>query len=156
MQGAVGDFEAAALAAEAAANVTNAEEERAAIFECLRHQRLLEVAAAVVEVQRMGHTAPDQERLPLTDEDGYAWGELKYRIPESLFYGLQWQKDFGRDALHSDDGLKDLAKAYPFIKTKTVSGKTTVGWQPEARNIKPETRRRVSATFGPGTIQFAK
>ena len=78
---------------------------------------------------------PDGEVLPLL-EDGHAWGEVEARIPKDFFGQLLAKKSFGVEGLTSDEGIRDIVKAHPCCRVKTVSGRTTVGWREEGQSGK--------------------
>jgi hypothetical protein len=147
------EFNAAAEAAEFAANAQNLEQEMAAMTQLMRHQRTIELATTAARLDRFGGPPPDHERLPLMDEDGYEYGRVVARIPEALFYGLEFQKDFGPDAFHTDEGIRDICKAFPVCRTKTVSGKTTVVVNSK---FKIKNSKRGGVRFGRGTMAWAQ
>lgn len=151
--GARGELNAAAAAAEYAANAQTVEEEMVAVAEVMRHTRAIQLGMTIAQISGLGGPPSDHERLPLLDE-GHAFGQVEARIPENLFWGLYHQKDFGPEGFFSDEGIRDLKRDFPFIRTKTVSGKTTVGWR--AAGARDEQRRKCGARFGRGTIEFAK
>jgi hypothetical protein len=148
-------FNAAAEAAEYAANATTVEQDMVAMTQLLRHQRTIELCQAKQQLDRFGGPPPDHERLPLMDEDGYEYGQVVARIPEALFYGLEFQKDFGRDAIHTPEGIRDICKAFPVCRTKTVSGKTTVAMRTSLKSKGSSPKSR-GVNFGRGTIKLAE
>lgn len=155
-----GELEAAAIAAEFAANATTAEEEMRAVTMLLRHDRALKLGLMKARLQQFTNPAPKHERLPLMDE-GHEFGRVEARVPEELFWGLYFQKDFGPDGFYSDEGIRDLNRDYPVCRTKTVSGKATSGWTPASQSGKrsPRPDRRAESGkvhFGPGTFVPAK
>jgi len=68
------------------------------------------------------------ERLPMLDEDGYDYGRVTDEIPEDIYFNLR--KRYGAEAMSSSEGRKEVLKAFPQFKVKTVSGKTVSGWTP--------------------------
>jgi hypothetical protein len=154
-------FNAAAEAAEFAANSTSVEQDLVAMTRLLRHQRTIELCQAKQALDRFGGPPPDHERLPLMDDSGYEYGRVVARIPAALFYGLEFQRDFGREAFHTKEGIEDICKAFPVCRTKTVSGKTVVAFSDKTPNrVKPgghavNTKSR-GVTFGRGTIRLAE
>lgn len=146
-----GELNAAAVAAEYAANATTIEQEMQAMTQLMQHQNALQVGLAATRMAQFSNPAPGHERLPLLDE-GHEFGRVVARVPEDLYYSLYYQKDFGPDGFHSDEGIRDLNKHFPVCRTKTVSGKTVVGWTPD----KTRARRSGNVNFGRGTISFAK
>ena len=55
-------------------------------------------------------------------------GSVKTRTPMELHFHLLKQKNFGPEGLRSEDGIKDLLKAYPMCRVKEVSGKIQSGF----------------------------
>lgn len=141
------NFEAAAAAAERAANARNADEERDAVYSILKHKEEIQIATTNMAVNRLSGPLPGSDRLPLM-EDGHEFGRVVARVPKALYFGLMHQKNFGHDGFCSDEGIKDLHKAFPCTRVNTVSGKIVSGY-----GTKSAPRRRVN--FGRGTMQFA-
>lgn len=134
---------AAAQAAEMAAAAETPQQEYAAVMEVLHHREALQIGLIGARMNQCSQSPRLQERLPLR-EDGDDIGRVEARIPKDLFFHLMQQKNFGWDGMTSDEGMRDLLKTHPICKVKTISGKTTVGY-----------RRKVTATFGRGTLQLA-
>lgn len=141
------DFEAAAQAMDRASAAGSLEEEQRNVFLVLKYKEEIQVALTNQALNRYAGPMPGHERLPLRDETGTDYGEIVARVPKTLYYGLLNQKNFGEAGFDAADGIKDLLKIHPQCRTKTVSGKTTVGWRAV------QTPRRV--TFGRGTLQLA-
>lgn len=151
------DFAAAADAAERAANSPEGQAERAAVYAILHHLEEIQIALANQALQRCSGPPPGHERLPLRAE-GDDFGRVEARIPKALFFGLMQQKNFGYAGLTDSSGVKDLLKAYPQCRVKTVSGKTTVGYTGESAKLKAQSsnvRTRGRVYFAPGTLQLA-
>jgi hypothetical protein len=147
-----GELEAAAIACDFAANATTAEEEMQAMTQILRHQRAIQLTLAAQDLSRYGGPPPDHERLPIRD-DGDDIGFVVARIPEKLYWGLYFQKDFGPEGFTSDEGLRDITKHFPVCRTKTISGKTSTGWR--ANSAASRQGRPASVRFAPGVIELA-
>ena len=146
------NFEAAARAADLAANATSNEAEMAAVMGVLAHREELQIALTNRALARFNGAPPGHRRLPLRDE-GHEFGRVEARIPDALYFGLRGQKNFGEDGLFSDEGMRDVLKAYPCCRVETVSGKTTVGYMGKSRKQKVETRNR-RWNFGRGTLDL--
>lgn len=152
----------AADAAEAAANALDPEQERRAVMAVMREKEALKIGLMYAQLNRISATPHQQVRKPLSDE-GDDIGVVEASIPAELFYRLGRQDNFGFDGFYSNEGMKDVLKAHPFCKVKTVSGKTTVGWRgqvqspkPNAQspNLKPPTSNS-RVYFGRGTLNLA-
>lgn len=139
---------AAADAADAAANATSPEEERAAVMAVMREKEALSIGLMYAQLNRVSETPHLRERLPVRD-DGDDIGVVEASIPAELFFRLKHQKNFGEAGLFSDEGMKDLFKAHPFTRVATVSGKTTVGY-----GSKPH--RQAGVRFDRNTMNFAR
>jgi hypothetical protein len=147
----------AADAADLAANATDPEQERRAVMEIMRQKEAVAIGMMYANLRRVSDTPHLQERRPLTD-DGDVIGVVEASIPAELFYRLGRQKNFGFDGFYSNEGMKDVLKAHPVCRVKTVSGKTTVGWRgqkSEVGSLKSEVRSRTAAMFGRGTLNLA-
>lgn len=134
----------AANACDRAADAATVQEERRAVMDVIAHQEAIQIGLITAEMNRRSQTPHTTERLPLR-ESGDDIGQMEARIPKKLFFHLLQQKNFGYDGLTSDEGMRDLLKAWPSCRVKTISGKTTVGY-----------RRKAGMNFGRGTIEFAK
>lgn len=139
----------AAAACDRAADARTAQEERNAVFAVMAHQETIQIGLLQAQLGRLAQTAHAHERLPLR-EGGDDVGRVESRIPKGLFFHLMKQKNFGWEGLTSDEGQRDIAKAFPFTRVKTVSGKLTVpvAWR-GGRARKP------AVNFGPGTLRIA-
>lgn len=137
----------AANAADAAAAAETPEQERAAVMAVMREKEAMRIGMMYAQLGRISESPHLQERLPVRDE-GDDIGVVEASIPAELFFRLGLQKNFGWDGWHSDEGIRDVLKAHPFCKVKTVSGKTTV-------SMASPSRRAPGVTFGRGTMQFA-
>lgn len=135
---------AAAEAAEAVANAQTPEEQRAADMAVMRHMEAVRIGMMYANLNRVSDTPHLTERLPVRD-DGDDIGVIEARIPAELYFRLLKQKNFGEEGMHSDEGIRDIQKAHPFTKVKTVSGKLQVGFGSKATPV-----RRVN--FGRGTL----
>lgn len=124
---------AAADALDTAADASGVQQERQAIRAVLAHKEAIQIGLMQARMRRCAETPHVHERLPLRDE-GDDIGYVQARIPKDLLFHLGMQDNFGWDGIFSDEGMRDILKAYPVCKVKTVSGKTTVGW----RSSKPE------------------
>jgi len=139
------DLLAAAAAADLAATAQTPEQERAAVYAILRHREALAIGAMYAQLNSWSATPHVRERLPLRD-DGDDLGQVEARLPAELVFRLGLQPNFGWDGLHSDEGMRDLLKAHPCCRVKTISGKTTVGWR------RPQPRR--ACHFERGTLDL--
>lgn len=145
-------FLEAARAAEKAADACGTEAELAATFQALRYMEEIQVAMLNAELQRQAPTSERRpECLPIRDE-GDDIGVVQARIPKHVFFGLMQQKNFGWEGLTSDEGMRDVLKAYPQFGVKTVSGKTVVGYRRAGETGK---RRKGGVKFGRGTLVLA-
>ena len=118
---------AAADACEAAANAADRQAELRAQMEIIRHQETIQMGLIAARMNRLSQTPHRIERLPLRD-DGDDIGRVQSSIPKGLFFHLLHQKNFGWEGLCSDEGQRDIAKAYPATQVKTVSGKIQSGY----------------------------
>lgn len=145
-------FEAAAMAADRAAEAVGTERELSEMMTVLKYMEEIEIAMLNQRVNEISQS-PTQvmERLPLR-EDGDDIGRIEARIPKNLAFRLMKQKNFGEDGFYSDEGLRDLLKAFPQYRVKTVSGKTTVGFGKGARG---EGRGKSRVKFGRGVLNLA-
>jgi hypothetical protein len=145
---------AAARAADMAANARNEQEEMAAVMAVMAEREAIQLAMMNLNLKRIAESHRDQERLPLRDgRDDY--GRVEARIPKELFFHLMHQRNVGWEGLTSDEGMRDVLKAFPACRVKTVSGKTVVGYG--ARGAGREARgERRGAVFGRGTLVLAK
>lgn len=144
---------AAAEAADLAAEAGNSQQERRAVMELFKHREVIQMALINAQMAALSQTPHVHERLPLR-EDGDDVGRVESRIPKGLFFHLLQQKNFGWEGLTSDEGQRDLKKAWPMCAVKTVSGKTTVGWTAGNRQS-PISNRQGRVHFGFGTIALA-
>lgn len=150
------DFAKAAEAADRAAAAGTLQEEQAAVYAVLKYREEIQIALTNVALAKCSGPMPKHERLPLRDENGDDYGEVLARVPKALFFGLRNQKNFGEDGFTDDGGLKDLLKAFPACRVKTVSGRTTVGWRAKAEIGKAESRNlKRRFRFDRGTLQLA-
>lgn len=103
----------------------------------------------VASINRVLHATQNarHERHLLRDEKGSAYGEVVAEIPTQFYMNLMKDKRFGRKAVESKEGIKEIARCFPGVRVKTVGAKVHRG-----HAFKP---RRSSARFMPGTIQFA-
>lgn len=99
------------------------------MIRALESRQLLNIAKQNERFERVAPQSVHNERLPLM-EDGHEFGRVVARIPKAAYFHLLQQKNFGQDGMFSDDGMKDLLKAFPQCRVKTVSGKITSGWTP--------------------------
>lgn len=138
---------AAADAAERVANAQSPEEQRIADMAMMRHTEALKIGMMYARLNRVSDTPHLTERLPLRDE-GDDIGVVEARIPQELVFRLCQQKNFGPDGFYSDEGIRDIHKAHPFTKVKTVSGKLMVG----SAGVPARSSGRVN--FGRGTLNL--
>lgn len=141
----------AAEAAERAGNARSEQESMAAIMDIFRHKEAVEMVLMNRHINGIAGSHSDQERIPLRD-DGDDFGRVEARIPKKLFFHLMKQRNFGWDGFTNDEGIRDLHKAFPQTRIKTISGRTTVAAGP----LPTRGRRKVGVRFQPGTIEFAK
>jgi hypothetical protein len=113
---------AAAEAAERVANAQTPEEQRIADMAMMRHTEALKIGLMYAQLNQVSETPHVTECLPVRDE-GDDIGVIEARIPAELFYRLCQQKNFGQEGFYSAEGIRDIQKAHPFTKVKTVSGK---------------------------------
>lgn len=141
------DLLAAADACDRAAEAASPEQQARAVMEVLAHQETIKIGLMTARVQRIAGSHSDQVRRPLSAE-GDDFGRVEARVPKDLLFHLSQQPNFGWDGLYSDEGMKDLLKAFPQCRVRTESGKLQVGY-----GSKRAPRSRVQ--FGRGTITFA-
>ena len=104
------------------------------VCRALEDRQAQNCAIAEAKVQKY-RNLPMNERLPLRDgRDDYATVEAS--IPAKHLFQLMQQKNFGYEGLMSDEGMRDLLKAYPQFRVKTVSGRVQSGWTPGRQIIK--------------------
>ena len=140
----------AARAAEMAAKAETPQQELKALMEVLAHKEEIQLGVFAAQLQGLPGSSRE-ERLPLR-EGGDDIGRIESRIPKHIFFHLLQQKNFGADGLASDEGQRDLKKAYPAFFPKTVSGKTTV---PVTASLGGTCRRKSGVIFGRGTLNLA-
>ena len=143
----------AAQACERAATAGTLAEQRAADFEVLRHKEAIQVGLIQAEMAKHSQSPHALEALPLAVE-GDDFGRVRRRMPADLFFHLMQQKNFGWEGMTSEEGQRDLDKAYPTTTVKTISGRTTVGWRGPARDARPP-KSKTSFVFGRGTLNLA-
>ena len=143
----------AADALERAAKATDPAEQRAADYEVLRHQEAIQVGLMQAEMAKFSDTPHALEALPLRAE-GDDFGRVRRRMPACVFFHLMKQKNFGWDGMASDEGQRELDKAYPTTKVTTISGKTTVGWKP-GMSREGAKGAKAGVRFGRGTLNLA-
>lgn len=97
------------------------------VAEAFQRMDLVEKAKIEERVMRCGGR-PDNQALPFRDEDGTELGCIEARIPKDVFFRFAQQENFGWAGLQSDDGMRDLLKAFPQFKVETVSGRIFSGW----------------------------
>lgn len=143
---------AAAAACERAARAQSPEEQRAADYEVLCHREAIQVGLIQAEMAKHSQAPHALEALPLAvgNDD---FGRVRRRMPAALFFHLMQQKNFGWDGMTSDEGQRDLDKAYPTTTVKTISGKCTVPVRANIPKASGRSDRRVQ--FGRGTLQLA-
>lgn len=122
----------AADACDAAANATSQQEEMRAMMSVFRHQEALQIGMIAARMNRLSSVPYAHERIPLRD-DGDDIGRVESRIPKEMFFHLLKQKNFGWEGLTSDEGQRDIAKAHPAVRVKTISGKITSGYTGQNR-----------------------
>lgn len=135
----------AANAADQAAEAVTPEAERAAVMAVMREKEAMQIGLMYARLKRVSENPHLQERRPLRD-DGDDIGVVEARIPAELLFRLGKQKNFGWEGVFSDEGMRDIHKAHPFTKVKTVSGKITSGYG---------SKRTGRVQFGRGTMTFA-
>jgi hypothetical protein len=91
------------------------------------------------QTRRMASVADNfHEALPLNDgSDDY--GRVIARIPKTAFFQLIKQKNFGYEGMMSDEGMKDIFKAFPQCRVKTISPRIfsgTGGWSGKRQTVK--------------------
>lgn len=96
------------------------------VCEAFQQRELVQLAAAQARMQRCAGR-PDHQALPLMDE-GDEFGRVEARIPKEVFFNLMQRPGFGWEGLVSDEGMKDVLKAFPVCKVETVSGKIMTGY----------------------------
>lgn len=134
---------AAAEAAERAANSDSEEERMRAVMLVLQYKEQLKLGLLQQQMQRIAPTHRAQDRLAL-EVDGDYFGRVEARVPKDLAWHLMQQKNFGQEGFYSDEGMRDLKKAYPQVRVNTISGKTVVA------SRQADARKRV--VFGRGTL----
>lgn len=69
-------------------------------------------------------------------------GRVGARIPKELYFHLLGQNNFGKAGLDSEDGIKDVLKAFPACRVKEVSGNIQSGFTGNRRTVKryPESK----------------
>lgn len=146
---------AAANACERAAKATSPEEQRAADYEVLRHKEAIQIGLIQTEMSKHSQTPHALEALPLAvGKDDF--GRVRRRMPAALFFHLMQQKNFGWEGMASEEGQRDLDKAYPTTTVKTISGKCVVGASGRsARGDARPTSAKRAVVFGRGTLQLA-
>jgi hypothetical protein len=140
----------AAQAAEQAGAAQSPEDERRAVMAVMREREAIQIGLMYARLRRMSDTPHAQQRRPLM-EDGDVIGVVEARIPKELFFRLGRQENFGFDGFYSDEGMKDVLKAHPFCKVKTVSDKITV----PVNGLGGRSERRSRCAFGRGTLNLA-
>lgn len=105
------------------------------VVEAFQRRELAELAAHEARMQRCAGR-PDNEALPLRDEEGNEFGQVEARIPKAFFGNLLARNGFGFEGLVSDDGIRDLLRDNPQCRVKTVSGRITSGWTPGRKTVK--------------------
>jgi hypothetical protein len=65
--------------------------------------------------------------LPLRD-GGDEFGQMVARVPRDLYFHLLQQRNFGAEGFQSDEGVRDLLKAYPQCGVTTVTNKIQTGY----------------------------
>ena len=104
------------------------------ICRALEDRQVLNCALAEAKLKRYDKL-PFNERMPLRD-GGDDWATVEASIPAKHLFQLMQQKNFGYEGLMSDEGMRDLLKAYPQFRVKTVSGRVQSGWTPGRRVVK--------------------
>jgi hypothetical protein len=98
-----------------------------AVCEALANRQIFNVAKQNERFERVQKTQlPANYARPLM-EDGQEFGRVEARIPRAAFFQLLQQKNFGYEGMMSDEGMRDLLKAFPQCRVQTVSGKLVVG-----------------------------
>lgn len=145
----------AAAAADAAAAAETPEQERAAVMAVMREKEAMQIGLMYARLAKASDNPHLQERLPVR-ESGDDIGVVEARIPADLLFRLGQQKNFGWDGVYSNEGMRDIIKAHPFTKVKTVSGKTTVpvNWNKNNRISHEQPPRRGKINFGRGTLDL--
>jgi len=123
----------------------------------MREKEAMQIGLMYARLAKVSDNPHQHERLPMRD-DGDDIGVIEARIPADLLFRLGQQKNFGWDGIYSDEGMRDIVKAHPFTKVKTVSGKTTVPvtWQTEGGGQRSEVRLRKKVNFGRGTLDLTR
>lgn len=142
---------AAADACERAADAGSPEAQARAVMEVLAAKETIKIGLMNARLNRIATTHRGQERRPLS-VDGDDFGQVQARVPKDLLFHLSQQPNFGWDALYSDEGMKDLLKAFPQCRVETRSGKIQVGYGSRTST----TPRKTAAVFGRGTLNFAQ
>jgi hypothetical protein len=143
----------AAETCEKLAKSTSLQEERSAMAELLVKEHEIRAGLMAQKMKRLGEltlSGHEEKRKPL-EQDGHAWGILESRMPADIWWHLYKQPNYGWEGLRSDEGQKELKKAYPIFFPKQVSGKITVGWRGN-----PTGEKRVAVRFAPGTLKLAE
>lgn len=103
-----------------------------ALVQALERKQFEHIAVHRARLERIGGPLPEHERLPLM-EDGHEFGRVEARMTKAAYFQLMNQKNFGYEGLTSDEGMRDILKAFPQFRVKTVSGKIVSGWRGPAR-----------------------
>ncbi|MDE2102331.1 MAG: hypothetical protein KGL39_34110 [Patescibacteria group bacterium] len=91
------------------------------------------------------------ERKFLRDEHGQAFGEHTLDIPEDLVMHLIKDKRFGREAIETPEGRKEIARCFPGCRTvQAHSDRKYIGRGMDFGG------KRAGVRFMPGTIQLAR
>jgi len=111
------------------------EELRALVLNLVARQR----RNCAIQTQRLNSAAAGfHEALPLNDgSDDY--GRVIARIPKTAFFQLLKQDNFGYEGMLSDEGMRDIFKAFPQCKVKTISPRIfsgTGGWEGRRQRVK--------------------
>lgn len=89
-------------------------------------------------------TAGHEQARPLEDGNGYEFARCVARIPVNSFYHFMQRKDFGREGVMSQEGIREIVKDNPAWGVDAVSGRTTVGWEPAEKQKAESGKRKVN------------
>ncbi len=145
------DLLTAAKNCEKYAKAETIQEERMAMADIVASEHIINAALMAKRMKQFGGltmTGRQEERRPIQVE-GQDWAYVESRMPADIWWHLYKQKNYGWEGLKSNEGQKELRKAYPVFFPKQVSGKMQVGW---TGNVSAS--KRVKVRFAPGTIKL--
>jgi hypothetical protein len=142
----------AAETCERLARSSSVQEERREMAKLIIHEHTIKAGLMAQKMKQLGGltlSGHEERRKPIQIE-GQDWAYVESRMPAEMWWHLYKQPNYGWEGLRSDEGQRELRKAYPVLFPKQVTGKISVGW----RN-NPMTEKKVVVKFGPNTINLA-